>query len=301
MTNRVEIEALSFVARVAWGVIAAIGGLLPWLITGARLPLQNLWRSSIQHSDMPRVLLPVSQYHGTGIVALLVVGGVVAGLVAAGTRRRGHSPAPVLGGLVTVQALAIVQSFWALRVGLGLGGVEPVDARAGLYWWGMLAGTVLAGACAAVVMWLLSRRSRNAAALGLLLAAVPLGLWIGEWFAAISGSSGPPLLTPHLVRWVPALVVAFALAWSGVGSVSKIMPWGVGALVLIFVPPTLTAVNAALGTAMLQGDPRATAAMIFEVLGASAGTGVLPALAAFGLAALGLALHRTMGPDEPSR
>ena len=45
----------------AWfgiGAAAATLGLLPWLITGARLPLQNLWGTSTVPEEMPIGLLP---------------------------------------------------------------------------------------------------------------------------------------------------------------------------------------------------------------------------------------------------
>lgn len=48
--------------RLAIGAVSAVLGLLPWLITGMRLPLQNLWAADTAPDAMPIVLLPFSQY-----------------------------------------------------------------------------------------------------------------------------------------------------------------------------------------------------------------------------------------------
>lgn len=48
---------------LALGAAAAIVGLIPWIITGMRLPLQNLWATDTRPADMPLALLPFSQYY----------------------------------------------------------------------------------------------------------------------------------------------------------------------------------------------------------------------------------------------
>jgi len=72
-----------------FGIAAAALGLLPWLVTGLTLPLQNLWNVDTLPADMPRTLLPFSQYAVTLIVGLIVVGSAIAGGIA---RARGERP-----------------------------------------------------------------------------------------------------------------------------------------------------------------------------------------------------------------
>lgn len=70
--------------RVWWYLLVGIGavaiGLLPWLVTGLRLPLQNLWAIDTLPEQMPRVLLPFSQYFLGQILSMLILGLGIAGL-----------------------------------------------------------------------------------------------------------------------------------------------------------------------------------------------------------------------------
>ena len=59
------------------GAGSAVVGLLPWMITGMRLPLQNLWASDTLPKSMPVALLPLSNYAVTLIAGLLVTGDAV--------------------------------------------------------------------------------------------------------------------------------------------------------------------------------------------------------------------------------
>jgi hypothetical protein len=61
---------------VLMGVGAAVAGLLPWIITGMRLPLQNLWadEGAGLAEPMPFVLLPFSQYFVTLLIGVIAVG-----------------------------------------------------------------------------------------------------------------------------------------------------------------------------------------------------------------------------------
>jgi hypothetical protein len=75
-------------ACVGIGVAAAVVALLPWLVTGVRLPLQNLWAVQTLPEDMPIALLPFSQYAVVQIFSLLVVGYGAAGIVVRALRTR---------------------------------------------------------------------------------------------------------------------------------------------------------------------------------------------------------------------
>ncbi len=255
------------------GLVSVAVGLLPWLVTGARLPLQNLWRRQTLPDDMPLALLPVNQYHISTIAALLVVGGLVAGL--AGRWLAAHRRIPavaVLLGVATAQVAAIWQSFAVLRDGLGLEGVA--DRRSAIYWMGMLVGAVAMAALALVGTWLTSRRSVTPVALGIVLAAVPVGSWVGFWVSTVSGPGGAPSWTGPLVRWLPAVVVAGALAWCGLRSAGRVAVWLVGALVLWAAPLVITAATSALGARVFRGDPRETIEQGLLVLRSAAASGV---------------------------
>lgn len=56
------------------GFGAAFICLLPWLVTGMRLPMQDLWAVDILPENMPRALLPFSQYQLPLILAMIIFG-----------------------------------------------------------------------------------------------------------------------------------------------------------------------------------------------------------------------------------
>ena len=263
---------------VGVGVASGVVGLSPWLASGARLPLQNLWAQEVLPDEMPLALLPVSQYYVSTIAALLVVGGLAAGLAARSLAGRGVPAVAVAVGLLAVHALAVAQSFVVL--GDGLTGPGSPDPRARLYLLGMLVGTVVAVALALVAWWLTSRGSVGPVAVGLLLGSVPLASWVTTWSSTLAG---PALILPGTVqvaRWLPGVVVAATLVWVGVRPARRLGLWVLGVVVLLVVPPLLTALTSGLGTRSLQGDPRETVAYSLEVLRAAVGVDVIPAVAA---------------------
>ena len=120
----------------AVAAVSALIGLAPWLASGARLPVQNLWAKATAPDDMPLALLPISQYATTTIVALLLTGAALGGLTVR-VLRKGMDGArgPLIGGAVglsAVQLLAIGQSFWVVAEGHGLLD-DTADPRAHLY------------------------------------------------------------------------------------------------------------------------------------------------------------------------
>ncbi len=290
----------------ALGIAGALVGLIPWLLTGARLPLQNLWVRPTLPDDMPHALLPINQYYVTTIIALLLSGAVAAGSAARVTRQHGVSVAWTVVASIVCQVVAVGQSMIVLRDGLGLNAdvgpfePDPADPRAALYWWGMLIGTVLTTVAAALVTLLISRPSRRPAALGLVLASVPLASWIGVCLSTASGPTGPPTFTGQLVRWLPVLVTAPALAWCGLRSPGAFGVWLAGLAALVCLPPILTAVTSALGTRSLRGNPEQTRAVMAEVLRASLGAGVAPALTAAVVALVLLGLHQRFREPSPT-
>ena len=177
----------------AWGwligILAGLLGLGPWLVTGAQLPLQNLWGADVAPDQMPVSLLPLSQYELTTIVALLTVGGAAAGLAVriwSPARRRLVAWCAAAGVLV-VQSTAAVQSFTVLDGGLTGG------TTASLYFAGLLAGVTASLAAALVAHLLLCSRSRSLAALGAGLVAVPFASWTVEWVVGFVGHINVPV------------------------------------------------------------------------------------------------------------
>ena len=93
------------------GIAAAVFGLMPWLISGIRLPGQNLWADGTLSDDMPYALLPFSQYYILMLFGMIVLPG---GIVGVGLRfwfhsRRGGQEPRWRAPLLAVVGLLIVQ------------------------------------------------------------------------------------------------------------------------------------------------------------------------------------------------
>jgi hypothetical protein len=274
------------------GVAAGIVGLFPWLLTGKRLPLQNLWATQTRPDDMPFALLPVSQYSATTIFALLLMGGVFAGLaVNVIARRRRFDAWPTTIGLLLAQAGAVVQSF--IVVGKGLNLTTAHDSRVAVYFFGMLGGTIVAVLIAQVGLWLASRRSPGPIALAVGLSAVPFGWWIAPALVAASGAPGFAMLTGEVARWLPAVIVGLALGFCGVRPARCIAVWLVVLAALWVTPAVLTALQYGLGMRVLNGDVKEMASAAGQVFPLALATGVTPVLAAIVIAVV-VVISRTL-------
>ncbi|WP_258061724.1 hypothetical protein [Arthrobacter sp. ZGTC412] len=269
------------------GVVAGLLGLAPCLVTGARLPLQNLWGREALPAEMPLSLLPLSQYELTTLVALMTVGGAAAG-VALRFRRPDRSRAgvwSVAAGVLAVQVTAAAQAFAVLRAGLA-----PGSASA-LYFVGILAGVVAAIAASLVALFLLASRSPARAALGVGLMAVPVTSWAVKWFVNLSEVGNVSPMVPAGARWLPAILVGLALAWCGLRPAGRVLVW-VADLVLLWVVPALfTSVNYVFGTRVYLGDFDEMGLLARQILAATLGPdgGAGPAV----LLALAIALAGT--------
>lgn len=269
---------------LALGAASALVGIAPWLVTGARLPLQNLWRRETLPDAMPVALLPVSQYDTTRILVLLLVGGVLAGLAARLLRRRFPTTDwATAAGVLAVQGLATIQAFAVVADGLGIT-AHDADPRARLYFGGMLGGTIVSVALAQALFWLISRRSVAPAALGLAL-AVPIASWLLVTVLFVTGPTGPPLVVGELSRWLPAVIVGAALGWCGVVPLRRLGVWVVGLLVLLVTPAVLTASSYALGMRVLDGDLREMADAAVRIFPRALVIGVTPTVLALLIAA----------------
>lgn len=236
------------------GVVAAIAGLLPWLVTGMRLPLQNLWATETLPEDMPIVLLPFSQYALSLIAALLITGAAAAGLAARALRPRmprGGALA-TFAGLLATQVIAAVQTAVVVQDGL-----DPDRAASDLYFAAGLGVVVLSVLVAAVVFWLIAAAPRAGALIGMSIGAVVFAPWLSTLL--IPRGSIPPswlVTVANQVGWiVPAALVGLAIAWCGVGTVGRIVA-AVASLALLWVGPALiTGVTNAAGSRVLANSP----------------------------------------------
>ena len=239
-------------AYLLLGLGSAISGLLPWIITGMHLPLQNLW--AVSTTDMPIGLLPFSQYYIFLIAALIVIGSTVAGVVARATAAQHPQSAlaALIGGVVGVQTIALVQTAIVVMSGLR-------DERAStLYLAALTTGTVAAILLGVGILVLIARAPRAGALVGVSVSAIAFGSWLsGLLFPVGSVVSSSPLTDAFgaVIHVVPAIVIGAAIAWAGIGTVGCVVAAIVSLLMLWFGPTLVTAVSAAVGSRVLLPYP----------------------------------------------
>jgi hypothetical protein len=217
-----------------------------------RLPLQNLWDAPADPTQMPVVLLPFSQYAIILIIGLLVVGGGVAGLVARIVRPRMPRSAPwlILGGLAAVQITAIVQT--ASVVGGGL----AERSESAFYLGALVAVAVMAAASGFIAFLLIALAPRGGAVVGLSIAALALGPWLGALiipFGSVTVAE-PVVAVAGVLRFVPPVLVGIAIAWGGVATAGRVAAAVVGPLLVWLVPAIQTAIFNAAGSRVLASD-----------------------------------------------
>ena len=234
------------------GVAAALIGLLPWLITGMRLPLQNLWATATPPEAMPIALLPLSQYSTTLIPGLLVTGACLAGLVARLLRNR----MPRRGTMLLALAVLLVFGVAGVQASVVVAdGLEQSQA-AKFYLTALVAVTVVSIAMALAVLLLVARAPVPGATIAFSVGAIAAGIWL-DLLVAPAGSV-PTDVTMWLIgqtRWVPAVLVGLAIAWCGFRSAGRIAAIVVSLLALWIGPAAITAVSAAVGTRILLQYP----------------------------------------------
>lgn len=269
------------VAGRRWGAGAGVGlgaavlALLPWLITGMRLPLQNLWATPTAPQDMPVALLPFSQYALTELLSLIIVAYGIAGLAV----RRLTPAVPVLAvgaGALAVHGLAAAQATSAVAGGLT---ARPAST---VYLAALLAVVTCAVLTGLLVLRLLTSAARPAAVVGLALLALFTGPWMADLLLSLPGdpASGPLTAANAALRWLPALLVGAAIAWGGLATRAAAAAAALSLLMLWLVPALLTAVTSAVGSRVLLPYPAELLAVTLEVLRAAALSGdvVLPPL-----------------------
>jgi len=277
------------------GAASAIVGLLPWLITGLRLPLQNLWATATMPADMPIVLLPFSQYSAALLVAILWIGAAIAGIVGRAVPARHPVSAwfALTGGVLLVQLITIVQTSVTVSAGLreGRDSASYLGALVGLSVGGMLLGVAVTA--------LIARAPRGGALFGMSSAAIALGPWLSGLVFPINGITSASPLTSVLgevVRFAPAVAIGAAIAWCGIQTVGRVIA-AIVSLLLLWVGPTIiTAVSAALGSRVLARYPGEMLDYAVQVFRSALGMPELwlPVVAlAAGVAAVGIVGLRT--------
>jgi hypothetical protein len=241
---------------VLMGVGAAVAGLLPWIITGMRLPLQNLWadEGAGLAEPMPFVLLPFSQYFVTLLIGVIAVGSALGGLVARLTKR--HRPrfgtAAVAVGVLLVQLIAVIQTASVVEDGL------RETSATELYFYGLTGGAVASIVVGMLVLGLIAAAPAAGALVGTSLAAVALGPWLSGLILPHTLQPVPPEFLTFLQStslWIPAIVVGLTIAWCGLKSAGRIVAALFSLLVLWIGPVTFTAVTSSIGSRGLARYP----------------------------------------------
>ncbi|UFU03061.1 hypothetical protein LQF12_00160 [Ruania suaedae] len=274
------------------GLVTVVIGLLPWLRSGPRLPLQNLWAARTAPEQMPLALLPLNQYYLVPLLGMLVTAGLLSGLLARLEPRQRRRRSTLL------TAVGMFAGFLAVGVPSGLvlaGGLEE-SARATVYLAGVLTWTILSAFAAVLVLGLVGRGRRGAVAIAMSLAAAPVGAWAQYLFAADPSTAAPGLVeTVGSLRWLPAVLVGLALAWCGIRLSAKIAAWVLSLVVLWVMPAVLTAISYVAGYRNAEVGERIGSGL--DVLAAAmapgtAGPPVLVALAIGVVGAVAVALWR---------
>lgn len=252
---------------LAVGIASAVLGLLPWILSGLRLPLQNLWAEDVTSAaDMPIALLPFNQYTAGLLAGVILVGGGIAG--AAGRALRSRLPRRgswlVVAGLLLAQVVALVQTATVTADGLGMDDVSGAGDRTGasiseaqVYLVAFVAGTAAMVLLAGIVAALLARAP---AGLAVVAAAVPVVL-LGGWLGGLVSRGATGMLSDTayailpVISWVPPVVLGVAIALTGLRSVGRIVGSIVAVLLLWVGTAVVVGVTYALGNRVLLRYP----------------------------------------------
>lgn len=236
------------------GVGSAAFGLLPWLVSGLRLAMQNLWATDTAPHRMPLVLLPFSQYAIVLLIVVIVLGAATAGLCARALRPRlpRGGVAAVAVSVLVLQVLALLQTATAVRAGLA----RRVEAD--LYLAALVAVAMVAIVVGALVMGLVAVGPGAAAVVGLSVAALASGPWLGALAFEVTdprSASSMTLQLLELARWAPPVLVGAAIAWGGLRTTGQVAAAAASLLLLWVVPPLTTGIQSAAGSRVLADEP----------------------------------------------
>jgi len=255
LDTRSELSASGPIGAGTWlaiGAAAGVAGLLPWIITGMRLPLQNLWSTNTMPGDMPIGLLPLTQYTTVTVAGYIVAGSVAAGIIARATRarqgRRGFLA--LAAGALLVQLIAIVQSLAVIGAGLRPGRESLIYLAA------LVAVVIVSLAIGVLALLLIGKAPRAGALIGLGIGALAVTWWLEALIAAPFSLTTPLQSTLlGLMRWLPAILCGVAIAWTGIASAGRIIAAIVVVVVVTITPVVVTAIVNATGSRVLARYP----------------------------------------------
>jgi hypothetical protein len=201
---------------------------------------------------MPVVLLPFSQYAIILIIAILVTGAGVAGIVTRSLRRRmpRAGAAGVFIGLVALQVIAVVQTTIVVRAGL------QDRAESDLYLAALVGVCVLSILTGTLTFFLIAASPPAGGLVGLGIVALAFGPWLSGLLVPSGSIPADAMITiVGYVRWVPAVLVGAAIAWAGVGTIGRILAALFDLALVWFVPALTTGIFYASGSRVLAHDP----------------------------------------------
>jgi len=270
------------------GILAAMVGLLPWWMSGARLPLQDLWEGAIRPGAMPITLLPFSQYFVVLIFALLIVGAAAAGIGGRALRVGGWGVVLLVAGLLLVQVTAAAQTALVMREGLQ----QRLEST--LYLSGLVAGTALSVLVGVIVAVLIARAPRAGALIGLTIGAIGMASWTGALLDPDRIGDGPLTAVLVIVPWIAPVLTGVAIAWTGIDTAGRVLA-AILAVLLIWVAPAMTtAVTSTLGSRALirsGGDIVDYGIGVFQLALLTPELALRPILATVAVAAIGLVVR----------
>lgn len=244
------------------GVVAAFVGLLPWLATGMRLPLQNLWAGEVDVSGMPMVMLPFSQYSLTLLFGLIVTGSALAGIVARALRPR----LPRGGYLLLVCGVLAIQVISTAQTAATVAPRLQERTESTLYLTALVAVCVLSVLIGLGALALVARAPRAGALIGLTIGALAIGPWLMGWLRPFQVTDGQLVMNlGSAMQWAPGILVGVAIAWAGIGSVGRVVATITSLAMLWIIPAAMTGVSSAAGTRVLANHPGEMISYALEV------------------------------------
>lgn len=232
------------------GVFGALVGLGPWILTGARLPMQDLWIDATPQSGMPFALLPLSQTTVIPVFSYLIVGAAVAGILGRVLRLRGVGLFLLELGVLGIQVWATVQATMVLREGL------QDRFESAMYIVGLLTGTILSILSGVLVTMLIAAAPRAGALLGLTAGAIGMTAWTTTLLFTTGVTSSAFAGVMWIIPWIAPVLTGLAMAWTGLNTVGRVIS-AIVALAMIWIAPAVTtAVANALGNRVIfrNGD-----------------------------------------------
>ena len=303
MTRDEQVTSTDEPWRWAWtvalpvGIGGAILGLLPWLVSGARLPPQVLWEQTLRAQDMPIALLPFSFVTVILIFSLLVVGAAAAGIGGRALRVRGWGLVLLVLGVLIVQIGATVQTAGVVQKGL------QDRLESDVYLFALIAGTSLSILVGLIVTILVAGAPRAGALIGLTIGAIGMGSWIGTLIEPSLVGRGPLAGLLVIVPWVAPALTGVAIAWTGIGTAGRVIA-ALFALVLVWVAPAVTTALAnALSNQVLvrsSSDVIDYAAGVFQAALLTPELALRPILATAAVAGVGLGVRALISSRRPA-